>query len=164
MRQLKYFWPLLTAFFLLISCQNKANRSVEPIEISFTKEADLAFINGNDTIVNLDIELAESAYEQQTGLMHRPSMELSQGMLFIYEDERPRPSFYMKNTQMALDLIYIDKSKKVVEINKNTKPYDETPIRATQPAQYVLEVNAGFADKYNITTGVKVVFQKIDSQ
>ena len=125
------------------------------------KEADLAFINNNDTIVELDIELAESDYEQQTGLMHRPSMEMTQGMLFIYEDERPRPSFYMKNTQIALDLIYINSAMQVVEINRNAKPYDETPIRANKPAQYVLEVNAGFADKYKITDSISINFKRL---
>jgi hypothetical protein len=136
---------------------------VKPIEISFTKEADLYFTSKTDTIIKLDVELAESDYEHQTGLMHRSSMDKTHGMLFIYDDERPRPSFYMKNTQIPLDLIYINKEMMVVEINRNTKPFDETPIRANQPAQYVLEVNAGFADKYLTADSITVSFQKIIS-
>lgn len=161
MKQLKFVWTFIAVTIFLASCQNKTKKSVEPIAISFTKEAELAFISETDTIVTLDIELAESDYEQQTGLMHRSRMEKNQGMLFIYEDERPRPTFYMKNTQIALDLIYINKDMQVVEINKNTKPYDETPIRATQPAQYVLEVNAGFSDRYNISDSVSVYFKRL---
>lgn len=147
--------------FLFLSCKEDKKNEVKPIEISFTKEVELVFYSENDTLVKLDIELAESDYEQQTGLMHRSSMEMNQGMLFIYEDERPRPTFYMKNTQIPLDLIYINAKHEVVEINKNAKPYDENPIRAKEPAQYVLEVNAGFVDKFNITDSLKINFKKL---
>ena len=161
MNKCNYFWIGVLVLSVLASCQSKTKNPVKPIEISFTKEANLAFIRQNDTLVELDVELAESDYEQQTGLMHRPSMEMNQGMLFVYDDERPRPSFYMKNTQISLDLIYINKAMKVVEINTNTKPYDETPIRANQPAKYVLEVNAGFSKRYKITDSVTVLFKKL---
>jgi hypothetical protein len=149
---------IVLIMFLLLSCKQDNKATVKPIEISFTKEADLNFINETDTIVSLDIEIAEGEYEQQTGLMHRSEMEMNQGMLFIYEDERPRPTFYMKNTKLSLDLIYINADKKVVEINKGTKPFDETPIRAEQPAQYVLEVKAGFVEKYNINDSLYMNF------
>jgi len=150
---------LVFIFILLVSCKDDKKTTVKPIEISFSKEAELFFYNENDSIVNLDIEIAESGYEQETGLMHRSEMEMNQGMLFIYEDERPRPNFYMKNTKIPLDLIYINANKQVVEIKKNAKPLDETPIGAEKPAQYVLEVNAGFADKYDINTDLYVNFK-----
>jgi uncharacterized membrane protein (UPF0127 family) len=150
---------LILILVLLLSCKDEKKATVKPIEISFTKEAELIFYNVSDTIVNIDIEIAESDYEQQTGLMHRSEMEMNQGMLFIYEDERPRPNFYMKNTKIPLDLIYINANKQVVEIKKNAKPLDETPIGAEQPAQYVLEVNAGFANQHNINTDLYVNFK-----
>jgi len=146
---------------LCLACKSDKPKTVKPIEISFKKEADLVFLKDKDTLVNLNIELAESDYEQQTGLMHRSSMEMLQGMLFIYKDERPRPTFYMKNTQIPLDLIYINADFEVVEINKNAQPYDENPIRANQLAQYVLEVNSGFVEKYNITDSLIVSFNKL---
>ncbi len=153
---------VLVGVIILISfsCKENAKTPVKPIEITFTKEADFYFLKENDTVVKLDIELAESDYEQQTGLMHRSSMEMNQGMLFIYKDERPRPTFYMKNTKIPLDLIYINSDMNVVEMNENATPFDETPIRANQPAQYVLEVNAGFVEKYNITDSLNVSFKK----
>lgn len=155
MKQLSLIFILL----LFFSCKQDVKTKVKPIKISFEKEAELVFLNGKDTIVNLDIELAESDYEQQTGLMHRSEMDMTQGMLFVYEEERPRPSFYMKNTKLPLDLIYINANKQVVEINKNAKPFDETPIKAEQAAKYVLEVNAGFADKYRISDSLSVNFK-----
>lgn len=150
---------IIVVLILLGSCKSDKNQSVKPISIKFKKEGELFFLDKNDTLVLIDIELAETDYEQQTGLMHRDDMEMTQGMLFIYEDERPRPSFYMKNTKIPLDLIYISEKKKVVEINRNAKPFDETPIRAQQPAQYVLEVKAGFADQYQITDSLTVNFK-----
>ena len=156
-------YKLIFLGFLIMfcACKNEQTNTVKPIEINFNKEAEFVFIKGNDTLVNLDVELAESDYEHQTGLMHRDSMNLKQGMLFIYKDERPRPTFYMKNTQIPLDLIYINSDHQVVEINKNAKPYDENPIGAKQPAQYVLEVNAGFANQFNITDSLRVSFRKL---
>lgn len=148
---------------VILACKNDNAKTVKPIEISFTKEAKFFFLKDNDTLVKLDIELAEDDYEQQTGLMHRNSMEMNQGMLFIYKDERPRPNFYMKNTEIALDLIYINSDYQIVEINKNAQPFDETPINANQPAKYVLEVNAGFVEKYSISDSLIVSFQKIKS-
>lgn len=156
-----YKLSFLILLLVCFACQNDKSKTVKPIEINFNKEAELIFLKEKDTLVNLDLELAESDYEQQTGLMHRKSMNIKQGMLFIYKDERPRPTFYMKNTQIPLDLIYINADFEVVEINKNAKPFDEDPIGAKQPAQYVLEVNAGFVDQFNITDSLSVSFQKL---
>lgn len=155
--------PRLSLLILavILSCKSDKAKAVKPIEINFTKEAELVFIHEKDTIAPLDIELAESEYEQQTGLMHRDAMDMNQGMLFVYEDEKQRPNFYMKNTEMALDLIYINSNYQIIEIHKNAKPFDETPINANQPAQYVLEVNAGFVEKYNISDRFKVSFHKL---
>lgn len=157
----KYSFLFCLFLGLIFSCKNEDKGTVKPIEINFTKEAELVFLKQDDTLISMDIEFAESDYEQQTGLMHRSEMNMKQGMLFLYDDERPRPSFYMKNTKLPLDLIYINANKRVVEINKNAKPFDETPIRAQQPAQYVLEVNAGFAEKFNINDSLYIEFKRL---
>lgn len=155
MKQLSFVLILL----VFASCKQDKNTSVKPIEISFSKEAELVFYNENDSLVKLDIEIAKSDYEKQTGLMHRSEMKMNQGMLFVYDDERARPNFYMKNTKIALDLIYINANKQVVEIKENAKPLDETPIGANQPAQYVLEVNAGFVEKHNINDSLYITYK-----
>lgn len=154
-----YKLSFLLIFLTFFACKKDKTKVVKPIEINFEKEAELYFIQNADTIKTIDVELAESDYEQQTGLMHRSAMKMNQGMLFIYPDERSRPTFYMKNTQIPLDLIYINADKQIVEINKNAQPYDENPIRAEQPAQYVLEVNAGFADRYKINNSITIDFK-----
>lgn len=145
----------------LWACKSDKKQNIVPISIEFEKEGELLFLNEKDTLVAVDIELAETDYEQQTGLMHRNDMKMTQAMLFIYQDERPRPNFYMKNTKMALDLIYISADKTIVEINRNAQAYDETPIPAQQPAQYVLEVKAGFVEQYNISDSLTMDYKII---
>ena len=82
-------------------------------------------------------------------------MEEMQGMLFIFPDERYQ-SFWMLNTLFSLDMIFINSKKEIVTIHKNTKPLSEQSYPSSEPAQYVLEVNAGFCDRYNIKQGDKV--------
>src|SRR5690606_16060128 len=98
-------------------------------------------------------------FEQTTGLMYRKSMKEDRGMLFIYENERPRGGFYMKNTYLALDLIYIDANREIVDFKENTEPFNENPLPSSAPAQYVLEVNAGTVAKLGLEIGDKVVFE-----
>ena len=89
--------------------------------------------------------------------MYRTSMQQDGGTLFIFEDERPR-SFYMKNTQFALDIIYLDAAQKVVSIQKNAQPMDPTSLPSEGNAKYVLEVNAGLSDQWNLEKGDMMIF------
>jgi len=87
--------------------------------------------------------------------MYRKSMEEHQAMLFIFQEEQPR-SFYMKNTEFSLDIIYINKKKKVVSIQKNTTPYDKNSLPSGEPVLYVLEIKAGLSDRWGIENGDSV--------
>ena len=79
----------------------------------------------NDSLIQtIDVEFAKNEMERSLGLMYRSSMDEHQGMWFIFPEEAPR-SFYMRNTEISLDIIYLDKDKKVVSIAKNARPYDE---------------------------------------
>lgn len=140
-----------------ISCKEKSTEAIKTEKISFTKEGELSVFKKDSLLVNLDIEIAESEYETQTGLMYRESMEEKQGMLFIQEEVKVQ-NFYMKNTQFALDLIFIDENLKVVSFKKNAKPFDETSLSSQIPAKYVLEVNAGLAEKWFIEVGDSISF------
>ena len=83
-------------------------------EITFKKEGELLLkkVTTDSVFKTLDIEIAKTEYETQTGLMYRHMMEGNQAMLFIFKKERPR-SFYMKNTEFSLDIIYINKKKEI---------------------------------------------------
>ncbi|MCB0463657.1 MAG: DUF192 domain-containing protein [Flavobacteriaceae bacterium] len=152
----------LSSFLLLIfGCKEEAKSVVAPINISFKKEGMLQLYKSEtDSIIStFDIELAEDEYETQTGLMHRGSMQNNQAMLFIFPNIQMR-SFYMKNTLIPLDIIYLDENKKVVSIQKNAKPMDETSLPSRAPAKYVLEINGGLSDQLNIVEGDSIAFSK----
>ncbi len=150
----KIFCLTVLVFVGIISCKNEKKQSIETAEPQFTKEAELTFKNSSqENIADFDIEIAKTSYEQETGLMYRKSMESNQGMLFIYPNERPRYGFYMKNTFIPLDLIYINSKNKIVDFNENTEPFNETPLPSEVPAKYVLEVNAGTVEKLGLQLG-----------
>ena len=138
------------------SCKEKTAKVLTQ-EVIFKKEGDLRLkkSTNDSTIANLNIEIADDEYQTQTGLMYRKSMKDDQAMLFIFEDEIPR-AFYMKNTQFALDIIFISSDRKVVSIQKNAQSFDLTSLPSEGPAQYVLEVNAGLSDSWTLESGDSV--------
>ena len=151
---------IIFLFFFLSgvqSCDQKVKKSISITkEINFSKEGELTLRKTNDSIFKtLDIEIAQTDYETQTGLMYRKSMEEHQGMLFIFQEEQPR-SFYMKNTEFSLDIIYINKKKEVVSIQKNTIPYDKNSLPSGEPVLYVLDIKAGLSDRWGIEIGDSV--------
>ncbi len=139
------------------ACKNE-KKSIKQTEVSFKIEGELTIYKAADsTTVTLDIEIADTEFDRETGLMYRSSMKNTQGMLFVFDNEQPR-FFYMKNTQIPLDLIYVSADKKIVSFQKNAKPFDESSLPSNQPAQYVLEVNAGLADTWNLQLGDSLAF------
>jgi len=152
---------LSSVLLLVFGCKEEPKSVVVPINIEFQKDGELQlYKSGTDSIISsFDIELAEDEYETQTGLMHRGSMQNSQAMLFIFPNVQTR-SFYMKNTLISLDIIYLNELKKVVSIQKNAKPMDETSLPSTAPAKYVLEINGGLSDQLHIKEGDSISFSK----
>lgn len=125
---------------------------IKVVEIDFEKEAEVSIIKEGKVLKTIDVELANTPEERNLGLMYRKGMDENQGMLFIFPDEDMR-SFYMRNTEFSLDIIYLDKDRKVVSIAKRAKPYDETSLPSEAPAMYVLEINGGLSDKWGIDKG-----------
>lgn len=107
--------------------------------------------------VTLTVEVADSAVERAQGLMNRESLDDNRGMLFIFDNEDIH-SFWMKNTPLSLDIIWISAGKEIVSIEENTTPYSEDSIVPGEKALYVLEVNAGFVSKNGVNVGDRVGF------
>ncbi|WP_160716060.1 DUF192 domain-containing protein [Chitinophaga solisilvae] len=126
----------------------------------FKKDGTLDFLSKNqaDTIRKIDIQVAQTDQQREDGLMYRRSMTDEQGMLFIFPDMEER-SFWMKNTYISLDIIYIDDKMEIVSIQKYATPLSEEGLPSFKKAKYVLEVNGGFCDKYHIAYGDKVFFR-----
>ncbi|MBP0904390.1 DUF192 domain-containing protein [Mariniflexile gromovii] len=133
-------------------------KTIKQTEISFKKEGTLSVFKLKDsTKINLDIEIADTDFDIQTGLMYRNSMKDNQAMLFVFDDVTER-YFYMKNTKIPLDIIYIDEAKNIVSFQKNAKPMDETSLPSNVPAKYVLEVNAGLVDAWSLAVGDSISY------
>lgn len=159
-----HFIRIFVIFFLLLffNCKDeKQNTSNDKVEVSFKKEGVLHLKESDsDSIIKtLDIEFAQDEYETQTGLMYRTQLGTNQGMLFIFPNVQMR-SFYMKNTKIPLDIIYIDEKLQIVSFQKNAKPFDETSLPSEAPAKYVLEINAGLSDEWQLKNGDKIEFIK----
>ena len=98
------------------------------------------------------VELAINNEERQRGLMFRKGMELSNGMMFIYD--RPQSvSFWMKNTSIPLDIIFADEAGIITKIFENARPFSTASIFGGYDVQYVLEINAGLAKSLDIKKG-----------
>lgn len=156
---LKY--PLIFLVFLsVLNCkEEKTTKSEDQVVVKFKREGILAIkkADSNTVIKTIDIEIADNDYETQTGLMYRNKLEANHGMLFIFPDTDFR-SFYMKNTKIPLDIIYIAENKTIVSVQKNAKPFDETSLPSDAPAKYVLEINGGFFDEWQLAIGDKISY------
>jgi hypothetical protein len=111
--------------------------------------------------VRVRVELARTNQERARGLMSREHVDVDAGMLFLYEDESIR-RFWMRNTLIPLDMIFISKDLRVVGVVENAEPQTDTLRQVDQPSQFVLEVNAGFAATNGIAAGTPVEFRNIE--
>jgi uncharacterized protein len=129
-------------------------------EPMFVQEGVLEFhqANGSKALLRLDIEIAHEGNERAQGLMWRKKMDEKQAMLFVFEQEEMQ-SFWMRNTYIMLDLIFVNENFEVVTVLKNVPVLNDTPRPSDKPAKYVIEVNAGVADKYKIEPGTKAAWQ-----
>lgn len=151
---------VLAATFALTSCRNQKTEMIDKTEITFTKEATGYLIKKGtqDTIQVLELEIADTDYEIQTGMMYRQSMQNNQAMLFIFEQEQPL-AFYMKNTHVALDIIYLKADGTIDSFAENATPMDETSLPSAGPSQYALEIKAGLAEKWGLDIGDSFVWE-----
>ena len=114
--------------------------------------------------VCLDVELALTDAQQTQGLQYRESLKRDKGMLFVF-GEPSQVAFWMKNTLISLDIIWLDQRKKIIYIEKNTPPCLQEKCPTYGPAEscrYVLEANAGWADANDISIGDRAEFNVMD--
>ena len=89
--------------------------------------------------------------------MYRRELPELQGMLFLFPREAPL-SFWMKNTPLPLDIIFINAAHTIVSLAENTTPFSENPLPSGNPVQFVLEVNGGFCQRHGVAVGDRVEF------
>lgn len=138
----------------------KQNDNTVLEEPAFNAEGILAFKRpSGETIITIAIELAESSKEQETGLMNRRSLPSRGGMLFLSESDKER-QFWMKNTPLSLDILFIRSDLTIANIAKRTTPLSQELIKSDGVVRHVLEVRAGFTDRYGIDTTATISWQR----
>jgi len=120
----------------------------------------LDFIGADGKVIRtIQIDIAASDAERQRGLMDRTSLSLEEGMLFIF----PAPdsqSFWMRNTYIPLDIMFVGADRRMVNIVKRTTPLSDDSIRSAGPSQYVVEVRGGFSDRFGLDDSVSIRWQQ----
>lgn len=140
------FFFLIFLIIFLTNCAKKFN------QIS---------INNGEKLIKVDVEIADDNYERQQGLMFRKSLNENDGMIFIFENENYQ-SFWMKNTLIPLDIIFINTDLEIVDI-KNAVPCKADPCalyKSSKPALYVLEANSNFTARNDIKVGDRIIFSQ----
>lgn len=148
------------AIYLITSKgNNNHDFRAEDTAPKFKKEGELFFIKQTegDTLAVIDIEVADNNQKTAQGLMYRSSMPENAGMLFLMPREEIQ-GFWMRNTYIPLDMVFVNSKYKIVTIHHNTAPMNENSYFSTEPALYVVEVNAGFCNKNNIKEGDQIEF------
>lgn len=153
---------LIPAVSYVMKPKAEEKKAVDPLtQYQFTKEGELTFYSASgDSVAKIDIELAANNQDRALGLMNRTYMKENQGMLFLFDVEEPQ-SFWMKNTYISLDMLFINSHNEIIKIHKNTAVLTEDPYSSDAPAQFVLEVVGGYTDKYQIKEGDRIQFRKL---
>ncbi len=177
-----YLTMILVSISLLYSCGGSTERSEKarqqphspeinhPKELKqdlydfdnppiFRRDGELVFIDAEtgEAISEIVIEIASTDFQRQLGLMYRSEMEYDHGMLFLFDREIIQ-SFWMRNTLIPLDIIYINSSREIVDIHTTDVTMSDKSFVSSSPAVYVLEVNAGFCEENGIKIGDKIIF------
>jgi len=149
---------------ICIGCQDHTEKpqvQEQPSEITDKQEP----VNSGNRVCFIEhcfeVELALTKEEHAKGLMYRRELEPDRGMLFIFQEE-DYYNFWMMNTYVTLDIIWIDSEKKIVYISRDSKPCTDSLCPTISPgkkAQYVLEITSGAADQVGLQIGDKLTFE-----
>ncbi len=114
-------------------------------------------------MTTIGVAVADEANERNEGLMDVNSLPEDKGMLFIFEKQQEL-SFWMANTPLPLDIIFVNKDKQIVRIHHSTPPFTEKNFSSDKPALYAIETNGGFSVAHDIQEGMSVNFQMANSK
>jgi uncharacterized protein len=136
---------IISSYFLFF------NKSSEP---EWVREGEVTFLNREtkQVLAKIEVEAAINPAERSQGLMYRTSMDEDKGMIFLFE-QMEMQSFWMKNTLIPLDILFIDDKGVINTIHKNTVPYSERSLPSKQKSQFVVEVNGGYCNRHGIKEG-----------
>jgi uncharacterized protein len=160
-KHLKYLFSVILFLgpVLTTGCGNDEKVQTERAGRTLSYTASVAFLaSGGDEITRIDAAVASTPQERSLGLMDVRTMPRDAGMLFIFDREEPL-SFWMANTPLPLDLIFVNRDMRIVRIHHNAQPFSERQFPSGAPALYVVEVNAGFCVDHDITEGQYIAIE-----
>lgn len=144
-------WVFFTLFLLI------AGALVSCTKDDHLKKVTLQKSNSSSSIT-LGVEIADNDESRMRGLMFRKELGEKQGMLFIFDRDTDSP-FWMKNTYLPLDILFISANNEIVDIKEKATPLSEELIHPNAPYRFALEVNGGFAKEHQIEAGDRLAFQ-----
>lgn len=155
------FLPILACLVLAGGCRSE-ERDLRTIrtDTDFRSDGRLSFLSPNgDTLSTIAIEIAETDESRARGLMGRRSLPPRSGMFFIM-DEADTTGFWMHNTPMPLDIIFVGADSQVVSIARKTTPYSDEVIWPAAAKKFVVEVRSGQADRLRITDSTRITWTR----
>ena len=130
---------------------------------SIRVDGTLDFVQPDGSIAaSIFIEIADTPETQIKGLMGRHALADTQGMLFVFESLKPR-KFWMKDTPVSLDIIFVGEDECVVDIAESTSPMSDQRVTSGEPVKYVVEVGAGFAERFNIDKDICIQWRRLET-
>jgi len=150
---------LVTIFFLSIILVACGEETEDTPQAETTEERVLEYVttvsfldHNQNEITEIRAAVADDNRSRSEGLMNVNNLPEDAGMLFIFEEDAQR-NFYMANTPISLDIIFVNSEYQIVRIHQNTTPYSSQSIPSEAPAKYVVEVNAGYTVRHDISEG-----------
>lgn len=148
------FIIILVFPLLLMACTQKERTPKNQGRV-LDIEGSLSVFKKGKKVTSFDVAIADTETERNTGLMDVRVLPDHQGMLFIFEESKPL-TFWMANTPLSLDMLFVNEDMKIVRIHRATQPFSEERYGSDLPARYVLELIAGTAVNFDIQEGDSV--------
>jgi hypothetical protein len=135
--------------------------AAEPAQAAAGAGARVVLLPPGHDPINVRVEIADDEAERRQGLMYRKQLDPDAGMLFLFEAPQ-HLTFWMHNTYVPLDMIFIEPSLRILGVVENAEPLTDSSRDVPGNSQYVLEVNAGFSRANGLTAGTLVRFEGVD--
>ena len=153
---------LIPLMMLFTACSSHYLKDqINPHPPSDYSDGALDFVHmGGSIKASIFVEIADTRETQIKGLMGRSDLNINKGMLFIFKQLKPR-KFWMKNTLISLDIIFIGRDGCIVNIAESTTPMSNQIYRSNGPIKYVVEVRAGFVKRFKIDSSTCIRWRRL---
>jgi uncharacterized membrane protein (UPF0127 family) len=151
---------LLKDAFVPTVKQSPMDSSTESPSDPFRHDGQVVFSSQTGArLSEIAVEIADRDESRTQGLMGRTMLQEDRGMLFLFDDSEPR-SFWMANTPLPLDIIFVGPDYRIVKIHRSTSPFSEESLESGAAARYVVEVNGGYCARHGVSEGDRIEWRR----